>query len=75
MEGKQLKCGDGSGGGGGGGGGKITNKLTRSRLGESIISIESKIRKRRNNENPPHFSHVIKTKAMTWSALTYSCAS
>ena len=60
MEGKQLKCGGGSGGGGGGG--KITNKLTRSRLGESIISIESKIRKRRNNENPPHFSDVIKTK-------------
>ena len=42
VEGKQLKCGGGSGGGGGGG--KITNKLTRSRLGESIISIESKIR-------------------------------
>ena len=60
VEGKQLKCGGGSGGGGGGG--KITNKLTRSRLGEFIISIESKIRKRRNNENPPHFSHVIKTK-------------
>ena len=60
VEGKQLKCGGGSGGGGGGG--KITNKLTQSRLGESIISIESKIRKRRNNENPPHFSHVIKTK-------------
>ena len=39
VGGKQWK------GGGGGGEGKITNKLTRSRLCESIVSIEFKIRK------------------------------
>ena len=42
VEGKQQKC------GGGGGGGKTTNKLTRSRLGEFIVSIDLKISKSRS---------------------------
>ena len=41
VEEKQQKC-------GGSGGGKTTNKLTRSRLGEFIVSIDLKISKSRS---------------------------
>ena len=40
----------------------MTNRFSRSRLGETIVSIVLKVHKREDNEIPPHFFHEIKTK-------------
>ena len=41
----------------------MTNRFNRSRLGETIVSIELEINKREGNEIPPHFIHEVMTKS------------
>lgn len=41
----------------------MTNRFSRSRLGESIVAIELETHKKKDNEIPHHFIHEIKTQS------------